>query len=346
MSEAATTVTAGDPDGLRPWRLLRRAEGLLYWLVTAPLVAWLPAGVAYRIACWRSDWTMRYWPDKRAVIVRHLRQLLGDEHGPEDLERLARDFFRYRSCDVLDVVRLRGRARSLERLVDIRGREHLEAALAGGRGAILCTAHFSSQPAVFSLLHELGFPLTTVGRWDWKYDAGASRVERIFWDFARARRVLRHRQRPHIEPTPGRVQVAVQAAAALRENEVVVICSDAAPLEAEQHRAIEVPFLGTTAKLLPGVITVAQLTGAPVLMAFAYRAADYRHHVLEISAPVPTQGEAAAAFMGCVTAIDAAIRRNPPNWDFWWDPDVFTRLGLVAADAPAADEPVSPALSQ
>jgi hypothetical protein len=34
-------------------------------------------------------------------------------------------------------------------------------------------------------------------------------------------------------------------------------------------------------------VTLAQITGAPALMGFLYRSADYSHQVLEISAPVP-----------------------------------------------------------
>ena len=36
---------------------VRRAEGFAYWTVIAPLAAWLPARLAYRVACWRGDWT-------------------------------------------------------------------------------------------------------------------------------------------------------------------------------------------------------------------------------------------------------------------------------------------------
>ena len=195
---------------------LRRAEGLAYWLAVAPLAARLPASLAYRVACWRGDWNYRYRPEKRSEIVRNLRQVLGDELSPEEAERLAREFFRMISCEVIDLMRLRGRARSLGKLVEIRGREHLDAALAGGKGAILCSAHFGSYGCAFSLLHASGFPLTTIGRWWWNYTPGVSFAERRFWDLVYARRLLRHRQRPNIEPWPGRVQVAAQAAAALR----------------------------------------------------------------------------------------------------------------------------------
>ena len=60
----------------------------------------------------------------------------------------------------------------------------------------------------------------------------------------------------------------MQAAAALRANEVVTISIDAPPLDSDRARAVEVPFLGRQARLLPGVVTLAQLTGAPVLMGF------------------------------------------------------------------------------
>ena len=121
----------------------------------------------------------------------------------------------------------------------------------------------------------------------------------------------------------------MQAAAALRANEVVTICSDAAPLDADRTRTVEVPFLGRQARLLPGVVTLARLTGAPVLMVFVHRSADYRHQVLEISPPVPMDGETATAFGRCVAAMDAAIRTRPAHWVFWFETDDLAGLGLL-----------------
>jgi KDO2-lipid IV(A) lauroyltransferase len=323
-------------------RLLREAEDVTYWLGVAPLAALLPASLAYRVACWRGDLHFRYRAGKRSEIARNLRLVLGDELGLDEAERLARDFFRFRSCQVIDVMRLRGRARPLGKLVEIRGREHLDAALAGGKGAILCSAHFGSDDSAFSLLHVSGFPVTSIGRWHWNYNPELTSVERRFCEFVWARRVLRHRQRLNIEPYPGKVQVAAQAAAALRANEVVTICSDAAPLDADRARTIEVPLLGRQARLLPGVVTLARLTGAPVLMAFMHRSADYRHQVLEISSPVPLHGETAAAFGRCAAAMDAAIRTSPAQWIFWHSTDDLASLGLVPAAPPAGTEHANP----
>jgi lauroyl/myristoyl acyltransferase len=319
-------------------KLLRGVEGVAYWTAVAPALARLPAALGYRIACWRGDFLFRCQAGKRAELVRNVRLVFGNDLSPDTAQHVVRDWFRLASCSPVDVKRLRRGARPLRRLVEIRGREHLEAALAAGSGAILCSAHFGSHASGLSVLQASGFPVTHIGRWDhnYAYDykasynlrVGVSSAERWFWEAVYARPVLRYRQRPNIEPWPGRPQVAMQAAAALRANEVVSITIDAPPLDSEQARALDVPLLGRRARLLPGVVTLAQLTGAPVLMAFLYRGADYRHQVWEISAPVPLEGETTTAFGRCLAEVSAAIRRSPAHWNLWHTVDL-ARLGLI-----------------
>jgi lauroyl/myristoyl acyltransferase len=326
----------------RAERALRGLEAVAYWAAAAPLLARLPAAVGYRAACWRGDWLYRRQTGKRTELARNLRMLgdgpgdgPGDEPGAAAAQRAARDWFRYASCEALDVMRLRRGTRPLRRLVEIRGQEHLEAALAGGKGAILCGAHFGSYNSSYSLLHASGFPVTSIGRWQYKYTAGLSPAERRFWDRV-YRRFRRYRARPNIEPWPGRFEVAALAAAALRAGEVVTIAIDAPPLDSDRARVVEVPFLGRRARLLPGVVTLARLTGAPVLMCFQYRGADYRHQVLEISAPVPMDGDVTTAFGRCVAQVSAAIERGPAHWAYWAStPDLQTLELCVADPAPA-----------
>jgi lauroyl/myristoyl acyltransferase len=322
---------------VRAGQLLVQAEVIAYYLVVAPLLARLPARLAYRAACLRGDWTFRTWKDKRAQVMSNLGEVLGDQLSPAEAKRVARDAFRIRSCEVIDLMLLRGQARSLGKLVDIRGREHLAAAIDAGKGAILCSPHSGSYLCAQSLLQADGFKVTTMGRWWWRYPPGQARFTDRVWEYVYARRILRHRQRANIEPWPGRMQVAVQAAAVLRDNEVMTICSDAPPLDAEMARAVEVPFLGRSGKFMPGIITLARLTGAPVLMTSVHRTADYRHQVLEISPPVPVQGDPAVAFERCVAVMGAAITAHPADWDFWFETGDLARLGLLPDEAtPAA----------
>jgi KDO2-lipid IV(A) lauroyltransferase len=330
-------------EGRRAERLLRSAEGVAYWAAVAPAIAFLPTTLGYRLACWRGDWDYRYRRGKRAELMRNLRDLLGDELSADAAQRLARDWFRFSSCEAIDVMRLRHRALPLRRLVEIRGRENLDAALAGGKGAIVCSAHFGSFDCAFSLLGASDLAVTTIGRWQHNYTAGLSRAERRFWDVVYARRLQWHRHRPNIEPWPGRVAVAVQAAVALRANEVVTIAIDAPPLDADLPRAVEVPFLDRRARFLPGVVTLARLTGAPLLMGFMYRARDYRHQVLEISAPVPTGGDTASAFARCAAGVSDAIRRAPAHWAYWPSGADLASLGLLTKGEIAHDRPADSA---
>jgi KDO2-lipid IV(A) lauroyltransferase len=299
-----------------------------YWAAVAPIIAFLPAALGYRLACWRGDWDYQYRRGKRAELMRNMRDLLGDELSADAAQRLARDWFRFSSCEAIDVMRLRHRAQPLRRLVEIRGRENLDAALAGGQGAIVCSAHFGSFDSAFSLLGASGLDVTTIGRWQHNYTAGLSCAERRFWDVVYARRLRRHRHRPNIEPWPGRVQVAALAAAALRANEVVTIAIDAPPLDADLPRR---------ARFLPGAVTLARLTGAPLLMGFMYRVDNYRHQVLEISAPVPTEGDVASAFARCAAGVSAAIRRAPAHWAYWPSGADLASLGLLTKEGIAHD---------
>jgi len=319
--------------------LLHAAEGVAYWAAAAPMLARLPASTGYRIACSRGDWLWRRQPGKRAELARNLQRVLGEELTPTAEREFTREWFRNASCEAVDIKRLRGNGRALRRLVEIRGQEHLDAALAEGRGAIVCSAHFGSFDSAFSMLGASGFPVTTIGRWQHNYTVGLSPAERRFWDRVYAEPLRRHRKHPNIEPWTGRIDAAARAASTVRAGEVLTIAIDAPPLDSDLDRTVEVPFLGRHARLLPGAVAIAQATKAPVLMCFAYRQPDYRHQVLEISAPIPMDGDKATAFGRCAAAVSAAIAREPAHWRYWASPVDLTTLGLLPAEPEASQAP-------
>jgi Kdo2-lipid IVA lauroyltransferase/acyltransferase len=329
----------------RARRLLHNLEGVAYWGAVAPVLARLPAALGYRIACWRGDCLCRWQDAKRTELARNLRQVLGAELSRAEAQQATREWFRLASCEAIDVMRLRHSGLALRRLVEIRGREHLENALAAGNGAIVCSGHFGSYDSAFSMLGASGFPVTTIGRWQHKYTVNISSAERRFWDRVYARRLRRHRRRPNIEPWAGRFEVAVQAAGVVRANEVLTVAIDAPPLDSDRGRAVDVVFLGRRIRLLPGVVTVAQLTGAPVLMGFMHRSADYRHQVLEISRPLRLGGEtAAAAFGRCVDEMSAAVRNSPAHWVYWASTADLVNIGLIPPDQDVSAPDAQPSL--
>jgi lauroyl/myristoyl acyltransferase len=320
-------------------RILRALEGGLYWVVIAPIAARLPAPLAYGLACRRGDWRYRHDSERRKRIMRGLTGVFGEQLSPAERASVTRDYFRMRSCEAIDALRLAGKGRALARLVEIRGREHLEAALAGGKGVILCGAHLGLYGICGALLGIAGFPVTIVGRWPSRCDQTMPRIERIIWRLTSERHIARHLHRPNIEPEPGQLGSAVQMAAILRQNEVIWVAADPPALNGDLARTVPVPFLGHEARLLPGSAVVAQLTGAPVLMVLLRRSADWRHQVLEISPPVLMDGDPVTAFSRCVALVDAAIRDNPAQWAYWARPDELVDLGLLPADAAASRSP-------
>ncbi len=86
------------------------------------------------------------WTDRR--IRREARRVF------EEIGRNAYDFVRYPSLS----------AGARTKLVAIDGREHLDAAVAGGRGAIIVTGHLGSWEVLAAALVHEGYPLCALAR--------------------------------------------------------------------------------------------------------------------------------------------------------------------------------------
>src|SRR5579863_24030 len=225
-------------------------------------------------------------------------------------------------------MRLAGKGRALARLVEIRGLEHLEAALAAGKGAVICIAHFGSFANCCSLLGVRGFPITAVG--NSRSNSIMSLVARLRGRSSMAKQRPRHLHRPNIEPQEGAVEAAMRMAEILRANEVIVIAIDVPVSQQDRSHAVPVDFLGRQVLLLPGSVSIAEQTGSSVLVAVAYRSPDWRHQVLEISPPVSLNGNIETAFQQCVALVEAPIRQHLALWDGCLDTQALADLGLLS----------------
>lgn len=333
VSLASNAVSVAEDESFQrhpfsPERVISSLEKLLYLLLVVPLVAFLPAPLAYRIACRRADWSYRHDTFVRERILQSLEGVLGEQLSEVERQVVTRDFFRRRSCEAIDVMRLAGRGRALSRLVEIRGLEHIEAALAAGKGAILCSAHFGLFNGGCSLIGAAGFPITAVGDWKSQADPHMSLFERLFWRYGFEKRVARHRRRPSIEPRNEGSGIAIRIAEILRANELVALPIDAPPSVEDRPRAVAVDFLGRQVPLLPGSVQIAQLTGSRLLVLVPHRLADWQHQVLEII-PVPLESDTVSSFKRCVALIEEPIHQYPAFWNGWENAQELVDLGLL-----------------
>jgi len=293
-------------------------EDSAYIRFAAPIVAFLPAPLAYGVALLQGDIRYRLGgarESRRRQTICALQLLFGDRLTPQSRDRMARDYSRIRACDAIDGMRLLGRGRALSGLVEVRGLEHLEAALAGGKGGILCSAHFGSHKSLFSMIGSLGFPITVIARWSFGDESKRiGNLSKLYYRLGNGMPVTPHLVRPNIERKPTNLGSAVQAARVLRMNEFIGIMIDSIVMPNDPSKPIAFDFLNRTAMLAPGATAIAQLTGAPVMVVLLHRAADWRHQILEISPPIIVDSDPIDTFRQCLAQIEATIRRYPAQW--------------------------------
>ncbi len=317
-------------------RSLKRGVAYIHRFVIAPLAAWLPAPLAYRLACARGD--RRFVHDRvtRERIVLNLEQVLGARLTPEERLAVAREHFRLRACETVDILRLVGRGRGLARLVEIRGLEHLEWALAQGRGALLASAHYGSFEAGVALLGIAGLPVTLIRRVPSEHDPRASELEKTYARQVTERLIRGHLSRPCIEPDKGQFATAAQAALVMRHNELVSSFVDPPAWPNDRPRTIACTFLGRTVRLLPGSAAIARSAKTPIFIITLRRSSDYYHQVLEISPAITVSGDVETAFRQCLARLDDAIQRDLAHWIYWPRTDDLADLGLLTRETAAA----------
>jgi lauroyl/myristoyl acyltransferase len=163
------------------------------------------------------------------------------------------------------------------------------------------------------LIGALGFPVTIIADWSFG-DSRWRLLGKLFYRLKHDDPVSSHLHRPNIERKSA--TVAVQAAMALRHNELIGIMIDTFVKPSHHSKPMTIDFLNGKVTLVPGATTIAQLTGAPVMVVLLHRSADWRHQVLDISPPIHVEGDPAIAFKQCLAVVETAIRRYPAQWKY------------------------------
>jgi KDO2-lipid IV(A) lauroyltransferase len=188
------------------------------------------------------------------------------------------------------------------------GEEHLDAALAAGRGVVLLTAHLGNWEFAGRLLSSRGGRTAHVVL-SAEQDAALERYLRL--DGPQLRFVTRHR-----------ATSTLGLLAALRRAELVAMQADR-PTGARGDAIV--PFFGEPAAFPLGPFVLARATGAAVVPAFCVMAPGGRYR-LEVDPPIWVKpGEELASLTVMVAALERVIGAYPTQWfnffDAWSPPN-------------------------
>ena len=308
-------------DRLHHWAIRRWFPVLAYW---AP--RW-PRWWQLIFARWVIFLIMVVYPKPKKRIRRNLARIMGKPAGSWRVRRAVSAMYRHFAFYWADLFRFA--QLPVERMLEVHdgvgGDEHLEAAIADGKGAVLLTAHLGNWELGGVLLCQQQLPVSSVY------------VKDAFADVERFRSFLRNLgEVEEIAIAPGAAWSSLPVLRALRAGRLVAMQGD----RDFDGRGIPATFFGELVRFPRGPFLVALLTGAPIVPAFVSYTRRYRFEA-SFGEPiyVPSTGDRerdlTAAVARWAAVLEAEIRRVPTQW--------YTFYDYFAEHRVRAEEEASPA---
>ena len=287
------------------------------WIVIGllRLVAMLPYPAAMGIGRMLGNLVYHLSRTRRAVVDINL-ELCFPEKSRAERERIKRETYRNFGIALIEMaICWWWPDRRLRPLVEIRGKEHLDAVLAAGKGAILLSGHFTSLEIGGRLL-SMYLPFQTIYR---------TQRNALFDSF------LYTRRSSYLQRVVSRKDMR-QLMRGIREGIPTWYAPDQ---DFRRERNVFAPFMGAPAATITAGSRLAEATGAAMLPYYPQRRRDGSGYLLIIGKPLenfPSGDEVADA-----TAINASIgefiRMDPGNY-MWIHQRFRTR--------PPGEDPVYP----
>jgi KDO2-lipid IV(A) lauroyltransferase len=220
----------------------------------------------------------------------------------ESLRAIGAESYVHTAWNAYDLLRAeRWEAAQFVERFEFRGLEHLEQALALGRGAFLLTPHLGNFDLAGRALSARGFAVSAV-----------TRMPRNPY---LQQRLVRQRERLGIELIDHR-RALTAIMRALRHRRLVGILLDQ---YSRRTQGVFVPLFGKRCSTSAGLAVLALRSGAPIVHGYVVRdAPDHHQAVLEAPIEVPASGDRQADVTEltarCNRAMEAAIRKHPEQW--------------------------------
>jgi|KBSSwiStaDraftv2_1062776.scaffolds.fasta_scaffold255155_2 lauroyl/myristoyl acyltransferase len=266
--------------------------------------------------------------EKRRLIERNVAYAFAGGIEPSETRRIAIGCFREFWQEMVDWVPAVGdRLPAVE--IEIRGLEHLQQALAQGKGAILWESNgFSRRVQAKRTLHAHGISLhqthgeTHLGVM-WTPPGGGTWLRDRLIRPAYERRESAFVAETLIIPLHSGMADGRAYAKRLRENAILCMAGDGRIA----RKLYPVAFLGQSVEFAPGAVKLARLVGAPLLPMFWAPSFD-GPPALDIAPPInPAAGDGDAVLVDCLQRFADALAARVMRW-----PEAYRNWHLVAGE--------------
>ena len=301
--------------------ILPRLFRLGNWVIGA-----LPPRVRYPLAALTGRCVFFFMPGRRRIAFQNFAQVLGRPVDDPLVRRTAHHAFGNYFKMFADFILMDSlTAEEIRRMVRPNGREHIDHALAGGKGAIVVTAHISNWDILAAASASYGYPVSAVTD-----ELPLGPLSQV---------VVASRARIGMKMIPLGAGSLRQIIKALGRNELVALASDLA----RGDKGIRVPFFNRPAIFPAGPAAIALKTGVPIIPAWGRRERD-NLYIAEIEAPIEvsrtgdTDHDIQVTTERIVAFFERIIRREPDQWL------VFLPVWKHEEMAQSPGKPVQPAL--
>ena len=277
--------------------------------VIGGLATVLPRQVQYSIAHRVADG--HYLIDRRAreAVISNMRAIFGENAAESIIRREARWVFRNFGMYLCEFFGHRKFGPAfIDEHVMLHGRENLDAALAHGRGAIMCSAHYSNWELGAMVVAHLGYPMLGLAQMHTDAETNAM--------FIKQRAAL---SVPVVDSQHG----AKAALRMLKRKEVVCIVGD----RVGGGPIVPVTLCGRRTYLPQGPWRMSVMTGAPLLPSFIQRRFNKSYRMeIDPAIEIPSSGtrdeKIAIVAQRWTDCFEARLRADPCQWTVFsrvWD---------------------------
>ncbi|MHB8571409.1 MAG: lysophospholipid acyltransferase family protein [Candidatus Dormibacteria bacterium] len=262
---------------------------------SARLVKLLPAPVRYALAGAGGSAFYALNRRRRRIARANYAAVLDLPETHPEVGRLARAAYANYGRVLADFLLVSAlRADQVRDLVSLHGREHLDRALARGRGVVLVAAHLGNWDVAGALAGALGYRITAVAD-----GFGGGAVERF---------VISTRLRHNLEIVPIGASALRSILRTLAQGGIAALICDL-----EHGPGQEVEFFRRLAVVPAGPAQISIRTGAPIVPVQVTRLAD-GHYRVDVEPVLPAGSDATELAQQVVRRFEAQIRMTPDQW--------------------------------